>query len=310
MFLDSKIAVLLASVVTIVVAGTSIAWDVRKNVKAVQALSVAPLEQAANVAPPEDRFQVRLVEVGYHTFNILQIGPDKFLALAQSEGEFSAEKFAAGLYKEAYVGSSVEEVKAQIPGEDPPVRLIEAGYHKFNILQIGPGKFLALAQSEGEFSPEKFAAGGYKQAYVGSSVEEVKAKIDSEEQGVRLIEEGYRGFNILQIGPHRFLALAQSDGSYSAEKLAAGGYKEAYVGSSVEEVKAKIPGEPFQIVLVEQGYRGFNILQIAPHRFVALKQGEGEFSPDKLEKGEYATAVLGSTIEEVRAKLDALLSNK
>lgn len=56
----------------------------------------------------------------------------------------------------------------------------------------------------------------------------------------RLVEEGFRGCNILQIGTSKYLGLGQREGAYSPEKLLAGGYKEAYVGGSIEEVKVKI----------------------------------------------------------------------
>jgi hypothetical protein len=51
------------------------------------------------------------------------------------------------------------------------------------------------------------------------------------------VQEGYKGFNILQIDVDEFLALAQAEGAYSAEKLATGAYKRAYVASSAKEAK-------------------------------------------------------------------------
>jgi FkbM family methyltransferase len=132
--------------------------------------------------------------------------------------------------------------EARLGGTAPlklyPLRLVEEGYEGFNILQIDVDKFLALAQSEGSYSPEKLADGGYERAYVADSVEKVKAKIPV--FPVRLVEEGYRGYNILHIGPDRFLALAQSEGAYSREKLAAGGYERAYVAVSAKEAKRSV----------------------------------------------------------------------
>src|SRR5437899_1103235 len=60
---------------------------------------------------------------------------------------------------------------------------------------------------------------------------------------VRLIEEGYKGFNILKFGPDKFIALAQGEGEFLPGKLAAGGYQQVYVGGSADEVKAKIPAK-------------------------------------------------------------------
>src|SRR5437667_9076871 len=120
-----------------------------------------------------------------------------------------------------------------------PFRLIEEGYEGYNILQIDVDRFLSLAQREGAYSPEKLAAGGYEQAYVGGSAEEVKARIPRAFP-VKLIEEGYEGYNILQIDVDKFLALAQSEGVYSPEKLAAGGYKQAYVAGSVDQLRTRV----------------------------------------------------------------------
>ena len=131
-----------------------------------------------------------------------------------------------------------------------PFRLVEEGYEGYNILQIDVDKFLAIAQSEGAYSPEKLAAGGYTRAYVAASAEEAKGKIPRAVQAtgkiarevftVRLVEEGYRGFDILQIGVDEFLALAQNEGAYSREKLAAGGYERAYVAPSAKEAKRRV----------------------------------------------------------------------
>jgi hypothetical protein len=121
-----------------------------------------------------------------------------------------------------------------------PFRVIEAGYEGYNILQIDTDKFLALAKTEGAYSPEKLATGGYSRAYVGASHDEVKAQIPREIFPVRLVEEGYQGYDILQIGANKFLALEQSDGPYSHEKFAAGGYERAHVANSIKKVKKAI----------------------------------------------------------------------
>jgi hypothetical protein len=121
-----------------------------------------------------------------------------------------------------------------------PFRLVEAGFEGHNILQIDVDKFLAIAKSEGPYSPEKLLAGGYRRAYVAASPEEAKAMIPHEVFHVTLVEEGYRGYNILHIGVDKFLALAQREGAYVPEKLAAGGYAQAHVASSPKEAKRAV----------------------------------------------------------------------
>ena len=123
-------------------------------------------------------YPFQVIEADYEGYNIFQIDTDKFLALAKSEGTYSPEKLAAGAYSRAYVGASHDEVKAWIPREIFPVRLVEEGYHGYEILQIGVKKFLALLQSDGAYSPEKFAAGGYERAHVANSIKKVKKAIE------------------------------------------------------------------------------------------------------------------------------------
>ena len=42
----------------------------------------------------------------------------------------------------------------------------------------GVNKFLALLQSDGPYSPEKLAAGGYERAHVAASIKKVKKAIE------------------------------------------------------------------------------------------------------------------------------------
>jgi len=121
-----------------------------------------------------------------------------------------------------------------------PFQVIEAAYEGHDILQIDTDTFLALAKTEGPYSPEKLMAGGYSRAYVGASRDEVKARIPREIFPVSLVEEGYEGYDILQIGVNKFIALLQSDGPYSPEKFAAGGYERAHVAPSINKVKRAI----------------------------------------------------------------------
>lgn len=162
--------------------------------------------------------------------------------------------------------------------------VVKHNYLGYNILRIGPKEFLALGQSEGEYLPEKLAAGGYKKAFVAPTLAGVKAEAAAESvidllefflSGPRavlaamrklryrrrqagdqrfpatLVEADFFGFNILRIGPDEFLALDQSEGEFFPSKLAGGGYKRAYVGASLEAVKnqvttrlAQTPGSP------------------------------------------------------------------
>jgi SAM-dependent methyltransferase len=153
-----------------------------------------------------------LAEEGYRGHNILQIDVDKFLALAQSEGAYSAEKLTAGGYAQAYIAPSLDEVKKLIP---------------------------SVREESGGSSKPKAA----QKERRPSKAEERKQRLAREAFPVRLLEEGYRGFNILQISGTEFLALGQSEGRYSPEKLEAGAYKRAYLAASLEDAKRNIKSE-------------------------------------------------------------------
>ena len=73
-----------------------------------------------------------------------------------------------------------------------------------------------------------------------SAEQEEKRRLSREIFPVRLLEEDYKGFNILQIGVDEFLALGQAEGAYSPEKLANGAYKRAYVAASAKEAKRRV----------------------------------------------------------------------
>lgn len=245
-------------------------------------------------------FPYELVEEGYDGYNILHVGPETFLALAQSEGGYSPRKLAAGGYDDLYIAASAEEVKDKIPLRGFPPRPIEEGYRGYNLLQIGPRAFIALAQSEGSFSMRRLVEAGYKNFYVATSAEEVKAKIPSCEFASILIEENYRGYNILQIARNEFLALAQTEGPYSPQKLAEGAYEKYCVGISADEVKARIPGGAFAARLIQQNYYGYNILQIGPNEFLALAQTEGPYSEQKIAEGSYRYIWIAKSADEAK----------
>ncbi|MCK4602634.1 MAG: glycosyltransferase family 2 protein [Phycisphaerae bacterium] len=92
--------------------------------------------------------------------------------------------------------------------------LLEEGYKQFNILFFG-GRFYGLSQGEGAFDIARQQSGEYELCLEGETIEEVKRLIDKlpacQVPGQELLEEGYRGFNILRFRG-RFVALDQELG--------------------------------------------------------------------------------------------------
>jgi radical SAM protein with 4Fe4S-binding SPASM domain len=117
--------------------------------------------------------------------------------------------------------------------------LLEEGYNRFNIISY-QGRFYGLAQREGRFDLDRVSTEDYR-CVVGESPEKVKQLIDAlppEPEGRKLVEEGYRGFNIISIG-NKLYGLAQSEGRLNIEKVNTEGYR-CVVGESVAEVKQLI----------------------------------------------------------------------
>jgi len=76
-------------------------------------------------APEQERAQsdIELIEEGIFGLNIVRYS-DRFYAIPQSEGEFSADRFAAGRYSRTASGRSVAEIKMRLlrVQADPEVR--------------------------------------------------------------------------------------------------------------------------------------------------------------------------------------------
>jgi uncharacterized protein (UPF0248 family) len=97
-----------------------------------------------------------------------------------------------------------------------------------------------LAQSEGSLNLDRVNTEGYR-CVAGDSIDEVKQLIDKLSPccGKRtLIEEGYKGYNIISIGD-KLYGLAQSEGKLDPDRVHTEGYR-CVVGKSVEEVKQLI----------------------------------------------------------------------
>jgi hypothetical protein len=175
-----------------------------------------------------------------------------------------------------------------------PVLVVE-GYRGFNILQVAQHEFVALSQDEGAYFPQKLASGGYKRVYVGHSLEAVKAEVAAETL-TRTLEE------IMNI----FANAAAGRFSRGALLQAAWALRGKWVSWKLVRATKRAKRPEYPVKLVEEDYLGFNILQIGPQTFVALGQGEGEFSRKKLDSGRYELAFVAGSVEEAKAKVVAV----
>jgi radical SAM protein with 4Fe4S-binding SPASM domain len=117
--------------------------------------------------------------------------------------------------------------------------LAEENYKGYNIISFR-GRFYGLAQGEGRLDLNRVGAEGYR-CVVGESPQEVKELVERLAPKVekrRLIEEGYKGFNIISAAD-KFYGLAQSEGRLDVNKVGTEGYR-CVTGDSPDEVKSLV----------------------------------------------------------------------
>lgn|GEM_PF-1243472 len=150
---------------------------------------------------------------------------------------------------------------------------------------------------------------------------------------VELVAHGVSGYNIIRFF-HRYYAIPQNEGSFSLEKARAAGYSSCFSGYSKESVLRRIlrgssrsspdvpaagdfdlqtssafaetdkanPGKR-EPQLVDEGYRGFNLVRHAGHYF-AILQGDGPFEASRVMEQSYQVCYHALTLEELRGKMD------
>jgi len=129
----------------------------------------------------------------------------------------------------------------------------------------------------------------------------------------------YRGFNIVAAGG-RFYALACGEGGFTIKNMQLGRYRRCYVADSLEQAcaaadRARAAGEADGVAaavgappdwtphLVEENYRGFNIIACAG-RFYALAQSEGPFSIQKVRDRAYKHCYGAPTVAQAKSMVD------
>lgn len=106
------------------------------------------------------------------------------------------------------------------------------------------GYYVAFAQSEGQFDlgtldvDSKFKKClQYQKCFKGDTLEELKSLIDSEAtDSPMLIEEGYKGFNII-LYRAKYYALGQDEGPFYIEKVERKEYRRVFIGNLANQVK-------------------------------------------------------------------------
>jgi len=138
----------------------------------------------------------------------------------------------------------------------------------------------------------------------------------------RLVEESYKGFNILRYGD-QYIAVGQALGPVYLRRLTPRMVNDFQarrgiaIGNSLDEVKQLVSqfpqvqrsdGAPGR-VLVEEGYKGFNLIRYG-EKIYAIPQGEGAFAIERIEKNDYTRWFSGGSLDDVKPLIDSSTSHK
>jgi len=230
--------------------------------------------------------------------------------------------FMRELYAEYYV---YQVTGTEVAPWDPniPWRLVEESYKGFNILRYGD-QYIAVGQALGPVDLRRLtprmvndfqARGGIA---IGNSLDEVKqlvsqfplAQRSDNASGPILVEEGYKGFNLLRYG-EKIYAISQGEGAFEIDRIKKNDYSGWFSGDSLDEIKRHLDQVSVEQlkqtipvpVLIEAGYRGFNLVRYG-QKIYAIPQGEGAFEIERIGNNGYSRWFGGSSSGEVRRLID------
>jgi GT2 family glycosyltransferase len=247
-------------------------------------------------------------------------------------GHFNRDMARTGLYKSAaridYLASAAapsgidpagtpEDHEIGLKGAEP--QLCEAGYRGFNIIRCG--SVFAISQAEGAFQFDRAQRGDYPVMFRGETVADVRAQIDQLEP--TLLEEGYRGFNLVQFD--RCYALLQADGAFDIAltdqykplfeapdlaglRLVIDAFHAGLTAASEQAIQEpEFPASEHlaEPVLCEEGFRRFNLLRCGDV-FIGFPQYEGAFDPARAEALGYPVMVAGANLADIKGQIDRL----
>jgi hypothetical protein len=145
---------------------------------------------------------------------------------------------------------------------------------------------------------------------------------------LRLLQEDYRGFNILGLNG-RFFAIPKSEGAFELQKIENKLYSRSFVAGNYDEILRQIDatllekGEAMHFdvcassslrqikaaTLIEEGYRRYNIVGYEG-RLYAIPQREGSFEIARIRTSDYSRWFTGCSLESVKQQLDQSLNRK
>ena len=190
--------------------------------------------------PPEDPVKID----SYQTFAIT-FYKEHFYTTLEEEGLFDYERFLAKHYTIRFNCSSPEVLKMHLDNyllrgglpHDYHPNVVDEDYKGFSIVEYR-GWAYGIPREEAPFDYQQFANDGYTTS-IGPmrSRYYIQDVIDGAYQPqVHLIEEGYRGFNIILCGKI-FYAIPQGEGEFDLKKFQDNGYSISFSGESFNEMQ-------------------------------------------------------------------------
>jgi hypothetical protein len=206
------------------------------------------------------------------------------------------------------------------------LRMAQEGYLGYNILGWN-GRYFAMPQSAGTIDEIDLLNRAYPELLTADSLDAIQAKVRAgqgvkgapDARSVNLVEEGYRGYNVLA-WRGRFYGIPQSAGAVNGAGLDKKRYPDlafaddvATVHAEIDRLLGKTGATPSvsetSLLMVQQGYRGYNILAVN-HRYFAVPQSVGAVDEMGLVKDRYPGVLVAEDIDGVRLRIDAETSHK
>jgi len=307
----------------------------------------APVQHSEPTLPPRqardedpvDRFLAdpvssspRWLERDYHGYNVV-LSKGRFYAFLKTLSEVDVTELDDAAMDEyrnegkGFVAESYAEMTRLVDelGYSATPLPIQEGYKDYNILKYHRD-FYGFAQSLGHMDISQVEPSTLDRlqeagtCMLANSADEVRRMIDAVAPLLppRLIEEGYKAFNLLQHNG-RFYGVAQLLGPMELRELddtTKAEYRRngtLFIAESLEEVKRLVDeyGVEPPPKLVEEGYRGFNIL-LWHDKHHALAQSLGPLDLPELDEDalrlfqDIDKYVIADTIAEAKRLIDGL----
>jgi hypothetical protein len=276
---------------------------------------------------------LRMTQEGYFGYNILDWN-ERYFAVPQSAGAIDEMGFLNRVYPGLLVADSLDAIRTKIDTEEKKgiaagtncfnLSMVEEGYRGYNVLTCSH-RLYAVPQSAGAVDSVGLAEKRYPGLVFADDIAAVHAAIDRlrEKQAVDsssaatsllMVQQGYRGYNILAAN-HRFFGVPESAGPVDEAGLKRNQYAGVLVADDIDTVRLRIDAETSRkgvsnetepgLVVVEQGYHGYNILTLGQHYF-AIPQRLGAVDEAGLRDKRYPEVISGEDLESVRDKIDAV----